>query len=104
VLGVDVDRVRTEITMEQVLSLLRLQPPNLSSVQSYGSCPLHESTSRRARSGSVNVAIGRYSCHRLENHGHQLDLWAAARRPPPHQAAIDLCGQLGRDVPWIRLW
>ena len=45
--GVDFDRVRTEITMEQVLSLLGFQPSSRSGVQWYGSCPLHESTSRR---------------------------------------------------------
>jgi hypothetical protein len=73
--GVDFDRVRTEITMERVLSLLRLQPSTRSSVQWCGSCPLHESTSRSARSGLVNVAIGRYFCHGLESHGRQLDLW-----------------------------
>ena len=41
--GVDFDRVRTEITMEQVLSLLGFQPSTRSGVQWYGSCPLHES-------------------------------------------------------------
>ncbi len=100
--GVDFDRVRTEITMERVLSLLRLQPSTRSGVQWHGSRPLHKSTSRRARSCSVNVAIGRYSCHCLESRGNQLGLWAAATRPPLHQAAIDLCSRPGRDARWIR--
>jgi DNA primase len=100
--GIDFDRVRTEITMEQVLSLLRFQPSTRSGVQWYGSCPLHELTSGRVRSFSVNVAIGRYFCHRCGSRGNQLDLWVAATKTPLHQAAIDLCRRLGRDVPWIR--
>ncbi len=90
--GVNLDRLRTEITMGRVLSLLRLQHSTRSGVQWHRSCLLHESPSRRASSCSVNVAIGPYSCHRLEKRGNQLGLWAAATRPPLHQAAIDLCG------------
>ena len=102
--GVDFDRVRTEITMEQVLNLLGFQPSNRSGVQWYGSCPLHESRSGRYRSFSVNVAIGRYYCHCCRSHGNQLELWAAATKLPLHQAAIDLCRRLGREIPWIRRW
>jgi hypothetical protein len=102
--GVDFDRVRTEITMEQVLSLLGFQSTNRSGVQWYGSCPLHESRpERRRRSFSVNLAISRYDC-RCHSHGHQLELWAAATKLPLHQAAIDLCQRLGREIPWIRRW
>jgi DNA primase len=104
--GVDFNRVRAEITMEQVLSLLGFQPSRQSGVQWYGSCPLHEPSSghHRRRSFSVNVAIGRYFCHRCQSHGNQLELWAAATKLPLHQAAVDLCRRLGRDVPWIRRW
>ena len=45
--GVDFNRVRTEITMEQVLSLLGFQPSRRSGAQWYGSCPLHESMSEQ---------------------------------------------------------
>ena len=88
--------------MEQVLSLLRFQPLSRSGVQWYGVCPLHECRSRRDRCFSVNVALGRYYCHRCHSHGNQLELWAAATKLPLHQDAIDLCRQLGREVPWIR--
>jgi DNA primase len=101
--GVDSDRVRAEITMGQVLNLLGFEPSNRSGVQWYGSCPLHESRPRRPRrSFSVNVAIGRYDCHRCHSHGNPLELWAAATKLPLHQAAIDLCHRLGRDISWIR--
>jgi len=102
--GVDFDRVRTEITMEQVLDLLRFEPAHRSGEQWYGRCPLHASTSARGRSFSVNLAVGRYFCHRCRSHGNPLELWAAATKLPLHQAAIDLCHRLGRDVPWIRRW
>jgi DNA primase len=102
--GVDFDRVRTEITMEQVLNLLGFHPSSRSGAQWYGRCPLHESKSGRPRSFSVNVAIGRYYCHRCQSHGNQLDLWAAATKLPLHQAAMDLCQRLGRSIPWIRHW
>jgi DNA primase len=99
--GVDFDSLRAEITMEQVLSLLEFQPSQRSGVQWYGSCPLHESKSRRRRSFSVNVAIGRYYCHSCHSHGNQLELWATATKQPLHQAALDLCHRLGCTVPWV---
>ena len=102
--GVDFDRVRTEITMEQVLDLLGFQPSSRSGAQWYGSCPLHERRPGRHRSFSVNVAIGRYYCHCCHSHGNQLELWAAARKLPLHHATIDLCYRLGCDVPWIERW
>ena len=105
--GVDFDRVRGEVTMEQVLSLLGFEPSERRGVQWYGACPLHESgpgRRGRRRSFSVNVAIGRYFCHGCRSHGNQLELWAVAAKLPLHQAAIDLCHRLGCDIPWIRRW
>jgi DNA primase len=104
--GVNFNRVRTEITMEQVLSLLGFQPSQRSGTQWYGSCPLHEPLSEnpRRRSFSVNVAIGRYFCHGCHSQGNQLELWAAATKLPLHRAAIDLCQRLGHAIPWIERW
>jgi DNA primase len=102
--GIDFDGLRAEITIEQALSLLEFQPSDRSGAHWYGSCPLHESRPGRRRSFSVNVALGRYFCHRCQSHGNQLELWAAATKLPLHQAAIDLCHRLGRDIPWIRRW
>lgn len=100
--GVDFSRLRAEITMEQVLNLLQFEPSHRRGHQWYGDCPLHDSTSHRHRSFSVNVAIGRYYCHQCHSHGNQLELWAAATKLPVHPAAIALCRLLGREVPWIR--
>jgi DNA primase len=102
--GVDFGRVRSEITMEQVLDLLGFAPVSRSAMQWYGVCPLHESRSVHRRSFSVNVALGRYYCHGCRSRGNQLELWAAATKRPLYQAALDLCDRLGRDVPWIRRW
>ena len=102
--GVDFDRIRREITMEQVLNLLGFAPSSRSGVQWSGSCPLHESRSGNRRSFSANVALGRYFCHGCRSHGNALELWAAATKRPLYEAAIDLCHRLGHDVPWIRRW
>jgi hypothetical protein len=58
----------------------------------------------RSRSFSVNVATGRYHCHCCRRHGYHLYLWATAAGLPQYQAAIDLFGVLGRDVPWSSRW
>lgn len=102
--GVDFDRIRADITMEHVLDLLVFEPVGCSGPQWYGPCPLHESPSERSRCFSVNVALGRYCCHRCHSHGNQLDLWAAATKLPLHRAAVDLCQRLGLAVPWIKRW
>lgn len=88
--GVDFNRLRNEVTMEQVLGLLGFVPTKRLGAQWYGRCPLSECDSRSSGSFSVNVALGRYSCHRCRSRGNSLELWAAATSRSPHQAAIDL--------------
>jgi DNA primase len=102
--GVDFDRLRAEITMAQVLHLLTFEPGSRSGAQWYGRCPLHEGPAKGQRCFSVNVALGRYYCHRCHSHGNQLELWAAVTKLPLHRAVIDLCRRLGRQVPWIHRW
>ena len=102
--GVDFDRLRHEVTMEQVLGLVGFEPTSQRGIQWYGSCPLHDCTSRRRRSFSVNVAMRVYYCHECQSKGHQIQLWAAFTNTPLYPAAIDLCRSLGREVPWIRRW
>jgi DNA primase len=102
--GVDFNVLRTEITMEQVLHALGFRPSAQSGDQLHGPCPVHGSTSRTSRSFSVNLAAGRYYCHKCHGHGNVLELWAAVHQVTIHQAAIDLCRVLGRNVPWIKRW
>ena len=102
--GVDFDVLRSEITMEQVLNQLGFQPTTRRASQLHGPCPVHGSTSPRSRTFSVNLDTGRYYCHKCSSHGNQLELWAAVRKLPLYQAALDLCRTLGREIPWIEQW
>ena len=102
--GIDFDRLRREVPMEDVLHLIGFQPCQTTGDQGYGGCPLHGSTADRARHFSVNVARRRYDCHKCRRYGNQLELWAAYIQKPLHPAMIDLCHALGREVPWIHRW
>jgi DNA primase len=102
--GIDFQRLRMEISMEEVLALLHFEPLSRSGSQWYGACPLHGSTSPRPRHFSVNVDTRRYCCHGCHSRGNQLELWAAATHLPLHPAAINLCRALGREVPWVGTW
>jgi hypothetical protein len=99
--GIDFDRLRTQITMQEVLDLLGFEALRRRGDQWHGPCPLHASTPGRQFCFSVNVAIGRYYCHRCRSRGHQIELWAAATRLPLYHAAIDLCRTLGQEIPWL---
>jgi DNA primase len=100
--GIDFQRLRAEVTMEQVLSLLGFEPTHRRGDQWYGACPLHESSGHRPRSFSANVANGCYYCQKCRSSGNHLKLWAQATKLPIHPAAILLCQQLGKEVPWIQ--
>lgn len=99
--GIDFNRLRAEITMEQVLRLLEFQPVDGRGNQLHGPCPVHGSKSPRSRIFSVNVHTGRYYCHKCHSRGNQLELWVAVRKLPFHSAMLDLCSALGHNVPWI---
>jgi hypothetical protein len=102
--GVDFERIRAVVRMEQVLNWLGFEPTRRSGPQWYGSCPLPacRTAERRRGSFSVNVASGRYCCHRCRSHGNALELWAAASQQSAYQAAIDLCRRQGCEIPWLR--
>jgi hypothetical protein len=99
--GIDFDRLRAEIAMRQVLETMGFTATRCTGDQWYGACPLHQAGSSRERVFSVHVATGRYYCHHCHSHGNQLELWAAFRRQALYPAAIQLCHQLGRDIPWL---
>ena len=102
--GVDFQKLRDGITMQEVLDKLGFAPTSRTDNQLHGPCPVHRSTSTGSRSFSVNLASGRYYCHKCKSHGNQLELWAAVHELTVYQAALDLCRALGRDVPWIERW
>ena len=100
--GVDFNVLRAEITMAQVLDQLGFQATSRSGGQLRGPCPIHGSRSSGSRTFSVNLDSGRYFCHKCQSHGNQLELWAAVKDLPIHEAAVDLCRVLGREIPWIQ--
>lgn len=102
--GIDYNKLRAEIKMEDVLRLMGFEPTSRRGNQWYGGCPMDRSTFRRPRHFSVNVANRRYYCHRCHSKGNQLELWAAVTKLPFRQSTIHLCHMLGREVPWIRRW
>lgn len=102
--GIDFNKLRHEITMEQVLDLLSFECIRRRGDQWYGYCPLHEFETKHRTAFSVNVAMNCYYCHKCRNQGDHLNLWAEANKKPLHPAAIDLCHQLGLEVPWVHRW
>jgi DNA primase len=102
--GIDFDKLRVEITMEQVLGLIHFEPSSRSGYQWRGPCPVHQSTSAHSRSFSVNLRTGRYYCHKCLSKGNSLELWAAINHLPIYYAAIDLCRVLNHEVPWLKRW
>jgi DNA primase len=102
--GIDFDRLRREIPMEQVLNLIHFEPKTRTGHQWYGRCPLHPVKCRGPRSFSVNVQLKRYHCHQHHSGGNQIELWAELTNLTFYHAAIDLCRALGREVPWIKKW
>ena len=102
--GVDFDRLRQEITMEDVLRLLNFEPVRRKGPQLHGPCPVHRSKSPTSGTFSVNIAERRYYCHKCHSKGNQLELWAAVHDLPIYQAALDLCRALGHTAPRIHKW
>lgn len=98
--GVDFQRLRSEISMREVLDLLHFVCVNGRGDQLYGPCPLHP-TDERSRCFSVNLKTARFYCHRCRQCGNQLELWAAATNQPLYDGALDLCQRLSKEPPWI---
>jgi len=102
--GIDFSKLRAEIVMEEVLSRLNFEAVTQHGDQLRGPCPVHGSSNPQSRSFSVNIRSGRYFCHKCKSQGNQLELWAAVRKMPIYEAAVDLCQSIGREVPWITRW
>jgi DNA primase len=102
--GVDFDKIRNEITMEQVLDLIGFEPTSQRGEEWYGWCPLLDCMSQERPPFSVNVGMQVYYCHECQSKGNQIHLWAAFTQMLVYPAAIDLCRSLGREVPWTWRW
>jgi DNA primase len=100
--GVRFQEVRSLASMAQVLDLLGFVAREQSGAELRGPCPVHGSTSPKSRSFSANLSKKVYRCFRCGSAGNHLDLYAAATHQSLYAAAIDLCGRIGCDVPWIK--
>jgi transposase len=89
---IDFAFLRSQITLEQVLRQLGLfEDLKGRAPQLRGCCPLHEGD-RRRRTWSVHLAKNAFHCFHedCQAQGNALDFWAAYRRLPIYEAALDL--------------
>ena len=99
--GIDFKQVRSQITMQDVLDLLRFVPVARSGIRLRGPCPIHGASHPQSRSFSVTLSCHRYRCFRCHSAGTQLDLWAAVHGLSIHAAAGDLCTHCGIPIPYL---
>ncbi|MFO0964666.1 MAG: CHC2 zinc finger domain-containing protein [Gemmataceae bacterium] len=50
---------------------------------------------------SANLVKHAFHCFKCRATGNQLDFWAKAIKKPLHEAALELCARLHREVPWL---
>jgi transposase len=90
---IDFTGLRQQITIEQVLQHVGcLQEMSKRGAQRRGRCPIHAKPGERDRSFSADVKKNVFQCFNPQCaiHGNVLDFWAAWRRLPLREAALDL--------------
>jgi len=97
--AIDLAELRSQVSIEQVLTLLGFVPTRRNGRWLRGPCPVHQSGRHQRREFWVDLATHRYRCFKCHSAGRQLDLWAAAHHLTIHSAAEDLCRRLGIPVP-----
>lgn len=102
--GIDYGTVQRRVPMSRVLEMLGFMPHGSRGHQVRGRCPVHDSPSPRSRSFSVHLGRGVCHCFTCGFAGNQIQLWAASKRMRVYEAAVDLCRQVGVEVPWIERW
>jgi len=100
---IDYGALRQQVSMAEVLALVRFQPASRRGDQVRGKCPIHVSDRDRSRVFSANLRRNVYQCFspRCASKGNQLDLYVAWTGLSLYDAAIDLCAKLGIDVPYL---
>lgn len=99
--AIDLAMLRSQVSIEQVLTLLGFVPSRCNGRWLRGPCPLHQSGRPQSREFWVDLATHRYRCFKCHSAGRQLDLWAAAQHLCIHAASEDLCRRLAIAVPWL---
>ena len=99
--GIRFAEVRARVALADVLGLLGFVPCESSGDQVRGPCPVHHSISPSSRSFSANLKLHIYRCFKCGSSGNQLDLYASATGLSLFEAAVALCEQLHREVPWM---
>jgi hypothetical protein len=100
--GIDFAALRQRVSMADVLAQLGwLSKLKGSGAQRRGPCPLHAAREPRNRSFSMHLGKGVFQCFHppCAAHGNVLDLWAALRRLPLYDAALDLAATLHLELP-----
>jgi DNA primase len=98
--GIDFAQVRARITLVEVLDLIGFVPCERSGDQVRGPCPVHHSATPSSRSFSANLRLNIYRCFKCGSSGNQLDLYASVTGLSLFEAAVALCEQHQREVPW----
>jgi DNA primase len=99
--GIDFREARARLRLAAVLELLDFAPCSRCGDQVRGPCPVHGSHAPTSRSFAAHLGKNVWHCFRCGAGGNALDLWATLTRQDLHAAVLDLCGRLGRDVPWL---
>ena len=99
--GIDFHAVKDQISMHEVLDLIRFAPHETSQQGLRGPCPIHRSQSIRSRSFAVNLEGKMYRCFKCGSAGNHLDLYATVTHQTVFQAAVELCKKLNRPIPWV---
>lgn len=99
--AIDLARLRSQVSIEQVLLLIGFVPSRRNGRWLRGPCPVHRSGHPRSREFWVDLETHRYRCFKCHSAGRQLDLWAAVHHLPIHAAAESLCHRLGLTIPWL---
>ena len=99
--GIDFAQVRALVSLLDVLNLIGFVPSDGFSVQVRGPCPIHRSPSQSSRSFSANLSLNIYRCFNCSSSGNQLYLYATVTGLSLFDAAVALCEQLHREVPWM---
>ena len=92
----DYRAIRRQISIRQVLGLLRYRKTTPRGHQMRGRCPLasHAGRTQRDRCFTVHLEQNLFYCFLCHRGGNQLDLWTAITKLPLRAATLDLCSRL----------